>query len=342
MKNILLKILIIALSISAVFGIAMIIFDFDSYISEKILLTSLDIFCFSILGLCCSTVFEKKYRKPLSILGMATCLLGCIYFLLIIWEIADFYFLHNFDWELMFILPIMSLSFAHLSLVSLIAAKTKHIRLMQIATLIFSVIIDIMIILSIFDADLSWEIFGTLAILITLGTIATPIVNKIAKAPKEAFEDDYTANDITEYINNDIFTEQAREDTVSVFVLAYELYTIAISLKKINEESLNSNTNHTQLLKHLNKMQAMICKMNYEMLQTQTHSLEYFELIVYMNRILCQCTNLLLSQEGNYKEAVCSYIHGFHNLPRAFLPLDNPMKISAKEAMEYFKSYCKA
>ncbi len=353
MKNILLKILVIALSISAVLGIVIILFDVKSDTAEKILITSLFVFGFSIPGLCCSTIYEKKHRKPLSIAGIITCLSGCIYFLLIIWEISDFDFLHDLEWKLMLLFPIMSSSFAHLSLLSSIDTKTKQIKLMQITTIIMSVIMDFIIILAImFSVEAPWQMFAILAILIALGTLTTPIVNKVTKAPVEIAENNYIANPpiINEptanlpptLVNNLDFTQQATENVViaPIFTLAQELYSISISLKSTTEKSLNSKSSRTELLKEINRLQFLVCRMNTEMLQTQTHSAEYFELIVYMNKTLCSCTELLLNQQGDYKKTVCNYIRGFHNLPKAFFPLDDRTRISVKDAMAYFESYC--
>ena len=341
MKNILLKILIITLSISALLGIVIIIFDVDSDIAEKTLLTSLVVFGFSVPGLCCSTVFGKKYRTPLSITGMIICLAGCMYFLLTIWEAINIEFENDLSWQLMFVLPILALSSAHISLVSLPNPKNSLIKLMQIATIVMSVIIDVIILLAIlFNEEAPAEVFATLAILTALGTLTTPIANKITKTPVVTPEDNHIATEPVIDVGNFNYAQQSAENTDSIFVLAQKLYSMSIDLKSTTEESLNSKADHTQLLKTINNLQFTVCRMNIEMLQTATHSMEYLELITYMDTILCSCTSLLLNQQGNYKATVCSYLRGFHNLPKAFLPLDDLMRVSPQDAMAYFKSYC--
>ena len=64
-------------------------------------------------------------------------------------------------------------------------------------------------------------------------------------------------------------------------------------------------------------------------------SYEYLDLIEEMEEMLKACEECILRKVPRYKEKSGIYIQAFHNLPRAFLPLESRMKISAAEAREY-------
>ncbi len=70
-------------------------------------------------------------------------------------------------------------------------------------------------------------------------------------------------------------------------------------------------------------------------------SAEYDDLLFHMQLILSDCMSVIVNRGKNYKTCVWRNIQGFHNLPRAFLSLDDPSKISPKDAWEWSKTYFK-
>jgi hypothetical protein len=179
MKKIILKILIATLMMSAVLGILIIVLDLWNEITSNVLLTTATIFGFSIPGLCCSTIYEKENTKRFSVIGITICLLSCICFLLLIWEIIDFDFWN--DMKVISSASLLSASFGHLSLLLRIDAKEQIVIIFKKATIILSAIMDILLLIEICsEIDISWKLLAVLAILIVLGTIVTPILNKIS------------------------------------------------------------------------------------------------------------------------------------------------------------------
>jgi hypothetical protein len=66
------------------------------------------------------------------------------------------------------------------------------------------------------------------------------------------------------------------------------------------------------------------------------YSVEHYELALLMNRRLTECILFLTQKDKNYRNTVERYVWGFHNLPRAFLSIENPMNISVDEAIKYY------
>lgn len=185
MKKAVLKLLVGSLCISALAGIIIILLGFYGKISSMVLGTTLTIFGFSITGLCSSTLYEKENLKLFSLIGMLTSFISCLYFICLVWGIIDFDFFEAINWKLIATTLLLPCSSAHISLILLINNKNKIVSNFRLTTVIFSVIIDVMLLLSIWNAfdvsELYVRLLWVLAILITLGTIVTPILNKVYK-----------------------------------------------------------------------------------------------------------------------------------------------------------------
>lgn len=180
MKKIVLKTLIFTFIISAVLGISIIFLDLWNDITGKILLSTIVIFGFSIPGLSCSTNYEKSKDKTFSIVGISTCFISCIYFLLLTWGFLEFDFFDYLNWRLILSSILLSSSFGHISLLLLIDSKEKIVNYFKKGTTILSVIMDILLMSMIFlNFEIEWKLLVIIAILIVLGTIVTPLLNKL-------------------------------------------------------------------------------------------------------------------------------------------------------------------
>lgn len=186
MKKIILKLLVGALCLSALIGIAIILFGTFEEIESKILLTTILIFGYSIPGLCSSTIYEKDKLRLFSILGILIALIACLYMIGLLWEILEFDLFSLDQWKIIFSLNFLCWSSGHISLILLINNKNKLVSLFKTITVICSVIIDIMIFILVWNilepSDFYHKLMWILGILITLGTIGTPILNKIYKS----------------------------------------------------------------------------------------------------------------------------------------------------------------
>lgn len=182
MKKTILYTLITTFCISAILGIVIIILDMWNDVTAKILLTTVTIFGFSIPTLCCSNLYEKKSNHWFAILGMIICILSGIYVLSLIWELIN----PDFGEALKGILTaiVISTSLGHLSLMMLVSNSDSTVNGVKNATIIVSVLLDCMIILSLWVEDnmFSWQFYAIVGILVALGTIVTPILNKVRKS----------------------------------------------------------------------------------------------------------------------------------------------------------------
>ena len=123
--------------------------------------------------------------------------------------------------------------------------------------------------------------------------------------------------------------------------LAEEIYSNSIQLKRYNSRNLFFKKNRLTLEKELYEIQEKTESILHELYSNTDYSIEQYKLALFMNKTLSECIVFLTSKSKSNRETVKRYIWGFHNLPRAFLSTDNPMKISSDEAMNYFRSYLK-
>ncbi len=178
-KNYFLWSLITGLSISAIIGIYIFLFNELGKTETQLLLTTLAIGGFSLAGLCCSTIHNLDKFKLFSVIGMLNAITGFIICFSVIWKIFD---LENI-WKLMMVFIILSITFSHISLLLLVKPKSTIIKNILKTTIIFISIVALMLILLTIAENEFGEFFyrllGVFSILGVVGTIVTPILNKI-------------------------------------------------------------------------------------------------------------------------------------------------------------------
>jgi len=179
--------MIISLSISALIGIFVFLFGNFRDTEAKILSTTLSIGGFSLTGLCCSILYEKRKFIGFSFFGMASSILGFLTSILVIWEFVDVFegFFDITGWgKLALTLIILAFSSAHACLLLLINPEKSSVKYSLFATLLFIGIVALMLILLVFEiidnpGEFYFRLLGVFAILDVLGTIVTPILNKV-------------------------------------------------------------------------------------------------------------------------------------------------------------------
>ena len=197
MKKTFLKTLISMFVISAILGIFIILLDLWNETTSKILLSTIFIFLFSIPALACSASYEKfisikntenkKFynsgiinNEKFAIGGIISCFISCIYFLLLIWKVINFSFFDDFIWKIIWSCVLISLSFGHISLISLVVSDNKNVNYFKDRTIILSLILDALLLTEIIgEISINWRFIAILAILVALGTIITPLSNKL-------------------------------------------------------------------------------------------------------------------------------------------------------------------
>ena len=180
LKKIILKTLISTFVISAILGILIIVLDLWNDLTINVLLSTIIIFGFSIPGLCCSTCYEKDNNKAISIIGITICIISCIYFLLLIWNILEFKFFDGLNWKIVLSGILLSSSFGHVCLLLLVDSGNKNVINLKKCTIGLSMIMDVLLLaIVLLDIEVSGKLLSILAILILLGTIILPLMNKL-------------------------------------------------------------------------------------------------------------------------------------------------------------------
>ncbi len=118
--------------------------------------------------------------------------------------------------------------------------------------------------------------------------------------------------------------------------IAHSLYSEAILLKKYDTRSLLWRQNRAELTNKLRGMREDVCTLQILLGNDNAYAEKYIELSGYMLSVIDYCLLALTEKEKNYRESVSCRIWGFHNLPRAYLSVENPAHISAEQAREYF------
>lgn len=181
MKKIVLKTLIITFVISAIFGIFIVISGLWNDLTERIMLSTAIIFTFSLSGLVCSSCYEKTQNKQIPTIGIIISAISCLYFLVLIWFLYTVD-LGDFSWKLGWSLIILSAAAAHICLLLLTDPNNKIVNYIRYGTCIMTIIMTILLIVDIFSSiEINWKIIVVNAILIALGTIVTPLLNKVYK-----------------------------------------------------------------------------------------------------------------------------------------------------------------
>jgi peptidoglycan/LPS O-acetylase OafA/YrhL len=180
-KKYFLKTLITALVISAIIGIYLFLFgDFEDS-DTRLLLTTLTVGWYSMTGLCSSVVHSRKKIKVFSLLGMTISIIGFFITVIAIWVIVD----NDLIWRLVMTFVILSVMISHVSLLFLVKPNSKKINYLMITTIIFITLVTAMLIIEILTESEKGEFFyrllGVFAILDVLGTISTPVLNRMTK-----------------------------------------------------------------------------------------------------------------------------------------------------------------
>ena len=124
-----------------------------------------------------------------------------------------------------------------------------------------------------------------------------------------------------------------------IFKLAEEMYIRSVQLKKYRTKNLLFNSQRIGLENEIKHLTEQLDTISCLVKENHLYPLENLELLLFMEEQLRYYTACLSSKPKNYRKVLCRRIWGFHNLPRAFLSEDNPMKITPYDAKKYYESY---
>jgi hypothetical protein len=178
-KKIFLYCLVIALSLSALIGIFIFLIGEFAETELRLLLTTLTIGGYSLTALCSATIYNRNALRVFSIIGMGVTAIGFVVTIIPIWEFIEI----DDIWKTMIIFIILTVAIAHTSLLLQIKPKTKNIKYSMIVTIFFISTVTLMLIRSTLKeydtTEIEGRLIGVLFILDVLGTVVTPIFNRI-------------------------------------------------------------------------------------------------------------------------------------------------------------------
>lgn len=182
-KKIFLYTIIYTLVVSAFYGIYTILTRSYGEDEAKVLLTTLTLIGYSLTGLCSSILHQRRKLIPFAVIGMLVSLIGFLFTSAVIWEYIDIN--NNVTWKIILIFIIISGGMAHSSLLFLADYKKLWVRTILICTIIaISIVAQLLTFAVLFNGIIILafaEWIGVFTILIVLGTILIPIINKAQK-----------------------------------------------------------------------------------------------------------------------------------------------------------------
>ena len=182
-KRAFLYLLIASVALSAIIGIAVLIFGNFGEFETKVLLTTLTVTVTSILGLACGAYLETGRGRVIPIAGIVVAVISCVMWIFLVWHGTvneDFYA------QILMSLTLFSATCAHISLLSLAILDSRFIwsRYAFIAAdsvltayLLFLIWNDKWI-----DNDITPRVIGVLSIVVAALTLVTPIFHKLSSS----------------------------------------------------------------------------------------------------------------------------------------------------------------
>ena len=181
MKRYFLIVMLAGLGLSAIIGIYVFIAGSFKETEIRLLLTTVDIGLFSLMGLCAAIWFDRRELLPLAYTSLVVSAIALVIGILTIWEVfeaSDETMLKLFGTS-----AISATALAYVSLIFLLRGDSNVVRnTIYFATGCLSVIWFMLVGLIIFEWDVEESYFrmlGVFSILTITATIAAPILKKI-------------------------------------------------------------------------------------------------------------------------------------------------------------------
>lgn len=172
--------LVSALILTGIIAIYAVLSGDFSEVQARILITTVSVFFYSIIGLCCNTLMGGKYEK-FGYLGIIASVLGLLFAIYHTWSAGNGFNVSEHI-QLRSSLFFIGLAFAHASLMLLISPKNAFVAgavwIALACNLIFTFIILIQILSFSGATMVQFQII--LAIINVIATITAPLVNRFS------------------------------------------------------------------------------------------------------------------------------------------------------------------
>jgi peptidoglycan/LPS O-acetylase OafA/YrhL len=179
-KRFLLITMIASLVVCALVGIYIFIFGDWDETEMKVFGTTQIVAWFSLMGFCCSIHQNNPKLRWFSITGVIAAIIAFILSVYALWWELDE---EGIQWKVTFITVILSFALAHMSLMLLVkpgSALTRYSLMTTLALILTVAALLINAVICEFDLSENFiKIIGVFAILDVLGTITTPLLNKL-------------------------------------------------------------------------------------------------------------------------------------------------------------------
>lgn len=167
---------------SGIVGASFLLFGSFGEVQLRILLTTLTLFTFSLLGLASSRMLKfKDFRRTMGVIGLIMVSIASLLILPMIWGIISF---EEIIGKIIIISSIIAVSMAHISLI-IGKNKTRIINIAFHTTLILIAIVALMLIYFVitnYNVETGfWKVLGFFVILDIVGSIVTPLMRKLIK-----------------------------------------------------------------------------------------------------------------------------------------------------------------
>lgn len=164
-----------ALSIGSFYSIVILLFGSFGNEEFKIILSTFILGFYSLLSLASLAVYKNENIRMISILGIFFSVIALVIAELLIFDFFNLDLIHLFT-----ISSILSIAFAHISVVFLITIKSTIMRIIRSIVIFCILVISILLIFTVVIGDsFAIQILGALSILSVLGTISLVILSKI-------------------------------------------------------------------------------------------------------------------------------------------------------------------
>lgn len=173
MKTYLIYGLIISLIIAGLLGIGVLLSGKFEELQIRILFTTLAFTVYSIIGLCCNSIIKSQY-SVFGKLGLGVTMFALLYAVVTTWvEVDDFI-------QLRFSLLIISLCFAHCSLMLRVKTYGSLVSVSRTVSIFASVLATMIAVTILSSSDIEAGPFKLLGVVSIVGVIATIIAPTLA------------------------------------------------------------------------------------------------------------------------------------------------------------------
>lgn len=211
MKQFTQKLVIYSLISSSILGISMILLGIGGVVLFKILGTTFALFIYGLLALSNSNLYDDN-ESVLASLGLLFSFISCSVCILFIWGIINFFDFDEFTLYLLYTVNFLSFSSSHIACICQIKPCTESIKSSKDILLLLIFSIDLLVICFIWEflemQDFIFRLYLVLAILVSLGTVLLPIINRINK--------NNTTDNIQKFNNDSNNTVQPQINTPSL------------------------------------------------------------------------------------------------------------------------------